>query len=83
MSSREAILARACLKLGDGLRINPWTDLWVPWIENGVPQLRQGVNATKWSCIAALRNGFEGGWNLDLLEQLCEPFSVEQILKVD
>lgn len=40
MSSRETILARACFKLGNGLRINPWTDPWVLWIENGVPQLR-------------------------------------------
>lgn len=82
MTSWDAIFKRACFTLRDGHSINPWTDLWIFWLKEKKPTLKEGVNESLWSRVANLQNGDDGRWNVHLLEQIYETNMVEAICKV-
>lgn len=82
MSTREAVCKGACYRLGNGLAFNPWNIPWVPGIKDHIPQLKARVNRSAFCCMAQLWNDEDNSWNIELLNQLCEPESVEHIYKI-
>lgn len=44
----KVLLKRVCFKLVDGFSINPWSDLWVPNLSNGIVKAKDGVVDGEW-----------------------------------
>lgn len=49
LSSRKFLLKGACYKIGNGLKVNPWKDPWLPELEGKIPKLNEGLDASRWS----------------------------------
>lgn len=80
LSSRKFLMKGACYKIGNGLKVNPWNDQWLPELEGKISKLKEGVDARWWSKVRDLRMEDNSGWNLDLIKDLCTEYSGNAIL---
>ena len=69
--------------MGNGRSINAWKDPWIPWIQGFIPTFKEEVNGALWNSVASLRLEDGSGWNLQLLNEICEPTMVAEIIRVD
>lgn len=83
LSSCEFLRRGACFKLRNGLSINLWMDPRIPWTRDRKLQAKFGVFVKFWPTVADLRDLIRNSWNLDLLQELCEPDMVEVVRKID
>ena len=82
VTAREVLRKGVLFNLGDGKSIKPWKDPWIPWLEGGVPVLKQGQEINDVRKVSDLKLVDGNEWNLDLLNDLCEPDSVEAIKRI-
>ena len=82
ISARDEIKSEICYNLRDSKSIRPWKDPWIPWLQGRVPILKNGVDLEDGRRVEDLLLPDSNEWNLDLLEEICEPESSEAIRKV-
>lgn len=71
----------ACFKIGNGSSINPWTDLWIPYLPDGIPKEKEdSVNGIR--RVWELKDQEIGEWNLILLKNCFTEDSVKAILNL-
>ena len=68
--------------MGDGRTIKPWRDPWIPWIEGKVPALKPDQDACDVRKVMDLKSPEFSDWNMELLENLCDPNTCAAIKKV-
>ena len=68
--------------VGDGVLINVWRDLWIPWLPNFIPIPKNESIPTGPRVVAILIDIITNSWNLTLLSELFDAHSVKAILKI-
>ena len=82
MLARDNLKKGICFNLGDGHTIKHWSDLWIPWIEGKVPALKLGQDACDVKKVMDLKSSEYSDWNMEFLENLCDPETCAAIKKV-
>lgn len=83
LSSRETLLKGVCYKIGNGVTIRPWSDLWVPGTINHALKTKEGVDGSTVTYVAHLRSPNGDGWNMEMLHRLCDAATVDLIKKIN
>ena len=80
--AKEIMVKVVCYLIGDGVSINIWKDLWVPWIHNFVPKPRIDIYALLPQTVSQLIDCESRIWRASLVKELFEPTSAQAILSL-
>lgn len=81
-SSRTFLRNGCCFRIGNGLSINIWKDLWIFELQDKILIAKEGADVSYLEKVVDLREPHNMGWNEDLIRTFFEENSAEGILKI-
>jgi len=82
MKNREVVELGACISISNGLNIDVWNSPWIPTLSNFKPRPNVNLLELPPFTVAELILPGVRSWNLQLLYDLFDPNSVQNILNI-
>jgi hypothetical protein len=82
LKNREVVKKGACISISNGAHVDVWSSPWIPLMPDFKPRPNVNLTDIPGFCVADLIIPGARVWNILLLQDLFDPFTVECILSI-